>query len=60
MVDYDNIELSLQLVGARLLNFLLSKKSRDFKLRGMSILQDFQRAIFPYCLRLESHGRACW
>jgi len=32
----------------------------DFKLRRMSILQDFQRAIFPYCLRLESHGRLCW
>jgi len=31
----------------------------DFKPRRMSILQDFQRAIFPYCLRLESHGRLC-
>jgi len=60
MVDYDNIGLSLQLVGARFLKLFLSKKSRDFKLRGMSILQDFQRAIFPYCLRLESHGQACY
>ena len=41
---------SLQLVGARFLNFLLRKLSRDFKLSGMSILQDFQRAIFPLLL----------
>jgi len=53
MVDYDNVGLVLQLAGARFLNLLFSKLSRDFKLRGMSILQDFQRAIFPYC---ESHG----
>jgi len=33
---------SLQLVGARFLNLLLSQLSRDFKLREMSILQDFQ------------------
>jgi len=33
-------------------NFLDSKLSRDFKLRGMSILQDFQRAIFPHCSKL--------
>jgi len=52
MVDYDSMGPSLQLVGYRFLNFLLSKLSRDFKLRGMSILHDFQRAIFPYCLRL--------
>jgi len=60
MVDYDNMGPSLQRVGALFLNFLLSKLSRDFKLRGMSILQDFQRAIFPYCLMLELHGRVCW
>ena len=47
MVDYDNMGPSLQLVGARFLNFLLSKLTRDFRLRGMSILQDFQMAIFP-------------
>ena len=57
MVDYDNMGLSLQLVGAQFFNFLPSNLSRDFKLHGMSTLQDFQRAIFPYCLRLESHGR---
>jgi len=60
MVAYDNMGPGLQLVRAQFLNFLLSKLSRDFKLLGMSILQDFQRAIFPYCLRLESHGRVCW
>jgi len=60
MVDYDNMGPNLQRVGALFLNFLLSKLSRDFKLRAMSILQDFQRAIFPYCLRLESHGRVRW
>jgi len=60
MVDYNNVGPSLQFFGARFLNFLLSKLSRDFKLRGMSILQDFQRAIFLYCLRLESRGWVCW
>jgi len=58
MVDYDNMGPSLQLVGARFLNFLLSKLSHDFKLCRMLILQDSQRAIFPYYLRLESHGRS--
>jgi len=57
MVDYDDMESNLQHVGARFLNFLLGKLSRDFKYRIMSILHDFQRAIFPYCVRLESHGR---
>ena len=47
MVDYDSMGPSLHLVGARFLNFLLSKLSRDFKLYGMSILQDFHRAYFP-------------
>jgi len=60
MVDYDCMGPSLQLVRARFLNFLLSKLSRDFRVHGMSILQDIQRAIFPYCMRLESHGRVCW
>jgi len=60
MVHYDNMGPSLHLIGARFLNFLPSKLSHDFKLRGMSILQDFQRAMFPYCLMLESHGRVCW
>ena len=38
MVDYDNVGPSVQLVAAPFLNFLLSKLSRDFQLRGMSIL----------------------
>jgi len=61
-VDYDSMGPSLQLVGARYLNFLLRKLSHDFKLCRMSILQDFQRAIFLYCLRLWSHCRVpvCW
>jgi len=60
MVDYDNMGPILQPFGVLFLNFLLTKPSRDFKLRRMSVLQDFQRGIFPYCLRLESHGRVCW
>jgi len=59
MVDYDSMGPILQLAGDRYLNFLLSKLSRNFQLRGMSISQDFQRAIFPYFLRLKSHGRVC-
>jgi len=55
MVDYDSLGPSLQLIRARILNFLLSKLSRDFKFRAMSILQDVQRATFPYSLLLESH-----
>jgi len=60
MVNYDSVGPSLQLVGALFLNFPLSKLSHDFKLCGMSILEDFHTAIFPYCLRLESHGQVCW
>ena len=60
MVDYDTKGPRLQLVRAWFLNSLLSKVSRDFKLRKQWILQDFQRAIFPYCLRLESHGQVSW
>jgi len=41
MVDYDNMGPSLQLIRAQFLNFLLSKLSRDFKIRGMWTLQDF-------------------
>jgi len=57
--DYNSMGPILQRVAAWFLNFLLSKLSCDFRLSGMSILQDFQRAIFLYCLRLESHGRVC-
>jgi len=57
MVDYDKMGPSLLLFGARFSKFLLSKLSCEFKLCGKSMLQDFQSAMFPYCLRLESHGR---
>jgi len=43
-----------------ILEFPSEKLSRAFKLRGMSILHELQRAIFPYCLRTESHGRVYW
>jgi len=56
----DSMGPSLQLVGARFLNFLLRKLSHDFKLRVISILQEFQMSVFPYCLRLELCGPACW
>jgi len=45
MVDYDSMGPSLQLVGALLLNVLLRKLSRDFKLRRMSILHELQTTI---------------
>jgi len=52
MVDYDIMGPSLQRVRAQFLNFLLIKLSHDFKLHRVSIVQDFQRAIFPYYWRL--------
>jgi len=33
-------------------NFVLRKLSHDFKLCSLSILHEFQRAIFLYCFRL--------
>ena len=60
MVDRDSTGPNLQLVWAQFSNFLLRKLSHEFILRGMSILHEFQMAIFPYCLRLRSHGQACW
>jgi len=60
MVDYDNMGPRLQPVGAHFLNSLLSKLPRDFKLCRMSTWQHFQRAIFSYYLRLQSHGWVCW
>jgi len=60
MVDYDSMGPNVQLVRAQFLNFLFSKLSHDFKLHGMLILQDFQRALFLCFFRLESHGRVCW
>jgi len=57
VVDYDSMGPSLQLEADRFLNFLI-KLSHDFIFCG--ILQDFQRAIFPYCSSLESYGWVRW
>ena len=46
MVDGDSMGPELQLVGARFLNFLLGKLSREFKLRPISIFDEIQMAIF--------------
>jgi len=58
MVDDHSMGSGLQLAGAQFSNFLLRKLSCEFKLRRMSILLKFQMAIFPYCMRLQSHGQA--
>jgi len=58
MADDHSMGHGLQLVGARFLNFLLGKLSREFKLRPMSIFHEIQTAIFRYCLMLQSHGWA--
>jgi len=47
-VDRDNTGPGLQHFGARFSNFFLRKLSREFKLRGMSALHEFQMAIFPF------------
>ena len=60
MVDHDSMGPSLQLVGAQFSNFLLRKLSHEFKLHKMSISHEFQMAIFPYCLTIESHAWARW
>ena len=46
MVDDDSMGPGLQLIGARFLNFLLEKLSREFKLCQMSIFKEIQMAIF--------------
>jgi len=56
MVVGDSMGPGLQLVGARFLNFLLGKLSREFKLRPVSIFHEIQTAIFRYCVTLQSHG----
>jgi len=60
MVDHDSMGPRLQLVGALFSSFLLQKLSHEFILQEMSILHDFQMAIFPYCLRIESEHWTCW
>ena len=44
--NHDSTGRSLQLVGAKFSNLLLRKLSREFKLRGMSILHEFQWSYF--------------
>ena len=46
MVGGDSTWPGLQLIGARFLNFLLGKLSREFKLRHMSIFHDIPMAVF--------------
>jgi len=59
MAGNDSMGPSLQLVGARFLNFLLRKLSCDFKLCGMSILHKYKMAIFLYCVRLVTWHVLC-
>jgi len=46
MVGGDSMGPGLQLVGARFLNFLLGKLSREFRLRRMSIFLEILTAMF--------------
>jgi len=46
VVDHDSMGPILRLVRARFFNFLLRKLSHEFKLRGMSILQNFKEPYF--------------
>jgi len=56
MVDDHSMGPGLQLIGARFLNFLLGKLSREFKLCPMSIFHELQTVIFRYCLKLQACG----
>jgi len=58
MVDGHSMGPVLQLVGARFLNFLLGKLSREFKLRPVSIFHEIQMATFRSCVMLQLHGWA--
>jgi len=60
MVGCVSMGSGLQLVRAWFSDFLLGKLSCEFKLRGMSIFHKIQMAIFRYCVKLQSHGWACW
>jgi len=46
MVGGHSMGPGLQLVGARFLNFLLGKLSREFKLRPVSIFHEIQMATY--------------
>ena len=52
MVDDDSMGPSLQWSP------IFHKVSQEFKLHEISILHEFQIAIFPYCWMIESHGWA--
>jgi len=60
MVYYDSMASSLQVFGARFMNFLLSKLPQLQTLWNVDITRLFKRAIFPYWLTLQSYGRVCW
>ena len=60
MVGGHSMGPGLQLVGARFLNFLLGKLSREFKLCPVSIFHEIQMATFRYYVMLQSRGWACW
>jgi len=49
MVDHDSMGPSLRLVGAQFSNSFFRKLSCEFKLHKMSVLHEFQMAIFPHC-----------
>jgi len=57
VVEHDNTGPSLQLVRAVFSNFLLRKLSCHMWVHSsrMSIVHEFE-----ICLRLRSHGQACW
>jgi len=46
IIGGDSTGPGLQLVGARFLNFLPGKLSREFKLRHMFIFHDIPMAVF--------------
>jgi len=46
MIDDGSMGPGLEPTGARFLNFLLGKLSREFKLRPISIFYEIQLAIF--------------
>jgi len=48
---YDSTGPGLQLVGAWVFKFP-SEEGRYYR--------NFFKGIFPYCVRLQSHGRVCW
>ena len=54
MVGGNSMGPGLHLIGAQFSNFLLEKLSQEFKLRKMLIFHEIQKAIFRYCVTLQS------